>query len=211
MKFKDEQGNELEYTPLQDRLIKTGFDKGMLDKDESLIRYGQHPKTGAFKALKNAFTGLGHLNTTVFQHYSRKHRRRNPVFIEMTEIIKPGEWIAFTPSIQIDKDTSLSGKMDLFTYIARLLTKIFRMFSGKKDKPQLETTLVIGTNSDKFKLSQGYYINSVQYFSEVGEVLIQLTTTSNDETPTLENTFGATPSILGKTDTVYISSQQLKV
>jgi hypothetical protein len=206
MKFKDEQGIELEYTPLQDRLIKAGFDKRMLDKDESLITYRHNPKAGLIDTLKNAFTGLGHLNIPVFQHYSRKHRRRNPVYIEITEIIKPGEWIAFTPSIQVDKDTSLSGKMDFLTYIARLFTKLVRVFTGRKDKSQLESTLVIGTNSDKFKLSQGYYINSVQYYSELGDILIQLTTTSNDETPTIENTFAATPSILGKTDVVYISS-----
>ena len=208
MKFKDEQGNELEYTPLQDRLIKAGFDKSMLDKDESLIAYRHNPKTGVIGTLKNAFTGLGHLNIPVFQHFSRKHRRRNPTYIEITEIIKPGEWIAFTPSIQIDKDTSLSGKMDFLTYFARLFTKIVRVFTGKKDKSQLESTLIIGTNSGKFKLSQGYYINSVQYYSELGDILIQLTTTSNNETPTLENSFAALPSALGKTDTVYISSSQ---
>ena len=206
MKFKDEQGIELEYTSLQDRLIKAGFDKAMLDKDESLIAYRYNPKTGLISTLKNAFTGLGRFNIPVFQHYSRKHRRRNPVYIEITEIIKPGEWIAFTPSILIDKDTSLSGKMDLLTFAARLFTKIIRVFTGKKDGSQLESTLVIGTNSDKFKLSQGYYINSVQYYSELGDILIQLTTASNDEPPTIENTFASTPSILGKTDAVYISS-----
>ena len=90
MKFKDEQGIELEYTSLQDRLIKAGFDKAMLDKDESLIAYRYNPKTGLISTLKNAFTGLGRFNIPVFQHYSRKHRRRNPTYIEITEIIKPG-------------------------------------------------------------------------------------------------------------------------
>jgi len=206
MKFKDEQGVELEYISLQERLVKAGFDMNMLVKDDALIRYGHNPKVGLFTTLKNAFTGLNHLNTPAFQHYSRKHRRRNPAYIEITEIIKPGEWIAFTPSIAVDKDTTLSGKMDLFTYIARLFTKFVRLFTGRKDKPQVESTLIIGANSANFKLSQGYYINSVQYYNEIGDILIQLTTTSNDETPTLENTFAATPSILGKTDTVYISS-----
>ena len=206
MKFEDEQGVELEYLSLQDRLIKAGFDKSMLDKDESLISYRHNPKTGLIGTLKNTFTGLGHLNTPVFQHYSRKYRKRNPVYIEITEIVKPGEWIAFTPSIQIDKDTSLSEKMDSLTFSARLFTKFVRVFTGRKDKSQLESAFIIGINSSDFKLSQGYYINSVQYYEEIGDFLIQLTTTSNDETPTLENTFAATPSILGKTDAVYIYS-----
>jgi len=85
----------------------------MLDKDESLISYRHNPKTGLIGTLKNAFTGLGHLNTPVFQHYSRKYRKRNPVYIEITEIIKPGEWIAVTPSIQVDKDTSLTMRLPL--------------------------------------------------------------------------------------------------
>jgi len=172
MKFKDEQGIELEYTPLQDRLIKTGFDMNMLIKDESLISYGHNPKTGLFKTLRNAFTGLNFLNTPVFQHYSRKHKRRNPVYIEITKIIKPGEWIAFTPSIQADKDTMLSGKMDLLTYIARLFTKFVRLLTGKKDKTQVETLFIIGTNSDNFKLSQGYYVSSVFYLDELGDYII---------------------------------------
>ena len=52
MKFKNEQGIELEYTSLQDRLIKAGFDKGMLDKDESLITYRHNPKAGLIGTLK---------------------------------------------------------------------------------------------------------------------------------------------------------------
>jgi len=206
MKFKDEQGIELEYTPLQDRLIKAGFDKRMLDKDESLIAYRHNPKTGAIGTLKNAFTGLGHLNTPVFQHYRGKYRRRNPIYIEITEIIKPGEWIAFTPSMQIDKDTSLSGKMDSLTFSARLFTKFVRLFTGKKDKPMVESTYIFGKNSDKFKLSQGYYISSVQYYEGVADYIIILKTNPSDEDITIENTFLALPDILGKTDAVYISS-----
>ena len=206
MKFKDEQGSELEYTPLQDRLIKTGFDKGMLDKDESLIAYRHNPKTGLIGTLKNAFTGLGHLNIPVFQHYSRKHRRRNPVYIEITEIIKPGEWIAFTPSVQIDKDTSLSGKMGLLTFSARLFTKFVRLFTGRKDKPIVESTYIFGINSDDFKFSQGYYISGVQYYEGAGDYIIILKTNSSDEDITTENTFLALPDILGKTDAAYISS-----
>ena len=206
MKFKDEQGSELEYTPLQDRLIKTGFDKGMLDKDESLIAYRHNPKTGLIGTLKNAFTGLGHLNIPVFQHYSRKHRRRNPVYIEITEIIKPGEWIAFTPAVQIDKDTSLSGKMDSLTFSARLFTKFVRLFTGRKDKPIVESTYIFGINSDDFKFSQGYYISGVQYYEGAGDYIIILKTNSSDEDITTENTFLALPDILGKTDAAYISS-----
>ena len=206
MKFKDEQGSELEYTPLQDRLIKTGFDKSMLDKDESLIAYRHNPKTGLIGTLKNAFTGLGHLNIPVFQHYSRKHRRRNPVYIEITEIIKPGEWIAFTPSVQIDKDTSLSGKMDSLTFSARLFTKFVRLFTGRKDKPIVESTYIFGINSDDFKFSQGYYISGVQYYEGAGDYIIILKTNSSDEDITTENTFLALPDILGKTDAAYISS-----
>ena len=206
MKFKDEQGNELEYTPLQDRLIKAGFDKSMLDKDESLIAYRHNPKTGLIGTLKNAFTGLGHLNIPVFQHYSRKHRRRNPVYIEITEIIKPGEWIAFTPAVQIDKDTSLSGKMDSLTFSARLFTKFVRLFTGRKDKPIVESTYIFGINSDDFKFSQGYYISGVQYYEGAGDYIIILKTNSSDEDITTENTFLALPDILGKTDAAYISS-----
>ena len=206
MKFKDEQGSELEYTPLQDRLIKAGFDKSMLDKDESLIAYRHNPKTGLIGTLKNAFTGLGHLNIPVFQHYSRKHRRRNPVYIEITEIIKPGEWIAFTPSVQIDKDTSLSGKMDSLTFSARLFTKFVRLFTGRKDKPIVESTYIFGINSDDFKFSQGYYISGVQYYEGAGDYIIILKTNSSDEDITTENTFLALPDILGKTDAAYISS-----
>jgi len=206
MKFKDKQGIELEYTPLQERLIKAGFDVNMLIKDESLIGYGYFPKIGFIKALKNSFTGLNYLNTPSFQHYSRKHRRRNPAYIEITEIIKPGEWVVFTPSIQIDKDTSLSGKMDLFTFVARLFTKFVRLFTGKKDKTQVESAFIIGTNSGDFKFSQGYYVSRVEYFDEIGDYVIALKTNSNDEEATIENTFAALPSILGKTDAVYISN-----
>jgi len=206
MKFKDEQGVELEYLSLQDRLIKAGFDKGMLDKDESLISYRHNPKTGLIGTLKNAFTGLGHLNTPVFQHYSRKYRKRNPVYIEITEIIKPGEWIAVTPSIQVDKDTSLSGKMDSLTFSARLFTKFVRLFTGRKDKTMVESTYIFGRNSDDFKFSRGYYISSIQYYEGAGDYIVILKTNSSDEDITTENTFLALPDILGKTDAVYISS-----
>ena len=206
MKFKDEQGVELEYISLQDRLIKAGFDKGMLDKDESLISYRHNPKTGLIGTLKNAFTGLGHLNTPVFQHYSRKYRKRNPVYIEITEIIKPGEWIAVTPSIQVDKDTSLSGKMDSLTFSARLFTKFVRLFTGRKDKTMVESTYIFGRNSDDFKFSRGYYISSIQYYEGAGDYIVILKTNSSDEDITTENTFLALPDILGKTDAVYISS-----
>ncbi len=205
MKFKDEQGIELEYTPLQDRLIKTGFDMNMLIKDGSLLKYGHNPKIGLFKTLKNTLTGLNFINTPVFQHYSRRHKRQNPVYIEITEIIKPGEWIAFTPSVQIDKDTSLSGKMDLLTFSARLFTKFVRLFTGKKDKPIVESTYIFGRNSDDFKFSQGYYISDVLYYEGAGDYIIILRTNSNDEEITAENTFLALPDILGKTDAVYIS------
>jgi len=205
MKFKDKQGIELEYTPLQERLIKAGFDMNMLIKDESLIGYGYFPKTGFIKSLKNAYTGLNYLNTPSFQHYSRKYRRRNPAYIEITEIIKKHEWVAFTPSIQVDKDTSLSGKMDLFTFVARLFTKFVRLFTGEKDKTQVESTFIIGTNSGDFKFSQGYYVSRVEYFYEIGDYVIVLKTNSSDEEATIENTFVAIPSILGKTDAVYIT------
>ena len=206
MKFKDEQGVELEYLSLQDRLIKAGFDKSMLDKDESLISYRHNPKTGLIGTLKNTFTGLGHLNTPVFQHYSRKYRKRNPVYIEITEIIKPGEWIAVTPSIQVDKDTSLSGKMDSLTFSARLFTKFVRLFTGRKDKTMVESTYIFGKNRYDFKFSRGYYISSVQYYEGAGDYIIILKTNSSDNNITAENTFLALPDILGKTDSVYISS-----
>ena len=206
MKFKDEQGVELEYTLLQERLIKAGFDVNMLIKDESLIRYGHNPKIGLINTIKNALSGLNSLNVPVFQHYSRKHRRRNPVYIEITDIIKPGEWVVFTPSIQIDKDTSLSGKMDWLTFAAKLFTKLIRLFTGRKDKYQVESTLIIGTNSDSFEFSKGYYISSVFYLDELGDYIIVLKTNSSNEEATLENTFTALPSILGKTDSVYILS-----
>ncbi len=205
MKFKDKQGLEKEYMPLKDRLITYGFDNHMLSKDESLIRYGHNPKIGSILALKNAVSGLGFLNTPVFQHYSRKYRKRNPVYIEISKIIEVGEWIAFTPSITIDKDTSLSGKMDSLSYGARLFTKFVRLFTGRKDKAQVESLFVSG-NSDKFVFSQGYFIAHVEYDENLGDYLIVLRASSEDDEPIIENTFLVSPDILGKTDSVYIST-----
>ena len=204
MKFKDSNGIAKEHTPLKDRLLLLGFDEHMLIKDGFLIQYCLNPKVGLFGSLKNIWNRLEFLNESGYAHFSKKHRRINPVFVKTSDIISPGDWIAFTPSVLVEKETSLYGKMSVIVWSARILTKLVRVFTRKEDLPQF-LSLILSNNREKFNTSQSYFYEGTRYLKELNDDALVLTT-SEGEPLSDKEIFILSPSALGKTDCVYVIS-----
>ena len=203
MKFKDSNGIEKEHEPLKDRLLLLGFDEHMLIKDDSLIQYCLNPKVGFFGSLKNIWNRLEFLNESGYAHFSKKHRRINPVFVKTSDIISPGDWIAFTSSVLVEKETSLYGKMSAVVWLARILTKLIRVFKSKEDLPQF-LSLILSNNREQFNTSQSYFYEGSHYLKELNDDVLILATTDSESLSDKE-LFVFSLSVLGKTDCIYIA------
>ena len=148
MKFKNSNGIIKEHSPLKDRLLQLDFDEHMLIKDKNLIKQSLHPQQGFLDAFKNIRNKRHYLNEPGYTHFSKNHRKINPVFVKTYDIIHPGDWIAFTPSVLDEKETSLFWKMDLISRSARIFTKLVRVFTRRENLPQF-TTLILSNNRQK--------------------------------------------------------------
>ena len=204
MKFKNSIGIIKEHSPLKDRLLQLGFNEHMLIKDRNLIMQGMHPLQGVLEALDNVRNNRQYLNAPGFTHFSKKHRKANPVFVSTEDIMHPGDWIAFTPSVLDKKETSLFGKMDWLSRTARIFTKLVRVFTGRKDLPEF-VTYILSKNSQNFNTSQSYFSRGTQFVKELNDDALILATSESLSLPD-EDVFILSSGALGNINYVYIAS-----
>ena len=204
MKFKNSIGIIKEHSPLKDRLLQLGFNEHMLFRDRNLIMQGMHPLQGVLEALDNVRNNRQYLNAPGFTHFSKKHRKTNPVFVSTEDIMHPGDWIAFTPSVLNEKETSLFGKMDWLSRTARIFTKLVRVFTGRKDLPEF-VAYILSKNSQNFNTSQSYFYRGTQFVKELNDDALILATSESLSLPD-EDVFILSSGALGNIDYVYITS-----
>ena len=204
MKFKNSNGIVKEHSPLKDRLLQLGFNEHMLIKDRNLIMLGMHPLQGFLKTLDNIRNNRQYLNAPGFTHFGKKHRKTNPVFVSTEDIMHPGDWIAFTPSVLDEKETSLFGKMDWLSRTARIFTKLVRVSTGRKDLPEF-VSYILSNNSQNFNTSQSYFYRGTQFVKELNDDALILATSESLSLPD-EDVFILSSSALGNINYVYIAS-----
>ena len=190
-----------EFVPLYEKLVAHGFDLGMLIKDDFFVSSRFSPNTTLIEAFQLAAMGGNSLNIPYFWHYRKKHRKRNPASISILDICKSGDYVRFTPSVAYRSDTALYGPMGLLTYSARFITKIFRIFSGKKSVPESQDYCV-SNNFNKFKFNLAYEVLSTEYLNELSYYVVIL------KHPEDEGIFIFDASVLGKTDSIYLMEKQ---
>ena len=177
-------------------MIRLGFDPNLLDRDENLVSTSLPPGTGFTKALELARSGIN-LPSYIF-HYSRRSKKINPISTEFDTLLKSNEYLAFLPSIETEKETSLAGKMDPFTFIARLVTKIFR-FGRDNQQKSIFQTQIFGENLDQFKFNHGYKITAHQWVEQAQDYFV-LIKDENDQVLVIH------PSLLCNTNKVMINT-----
>lgn len=189
--------NTRNFELVRDKLTRLGFDPVLLDKDDSLISTSLPPNTGVIKALRLALDGVN-LPSYIY-HWSKRSKKINPVSIPFNSFFDGVEWLAFLPSIEVDKETSLSGKLDTISWIARSLTKIFRSGSGIKDKSSFRT-MIFGENIDDFQFNYGYKFLGIHYIQQAKDDFLLL----RDQN---ESIIAVHPSLIGYTNKVLICSK----
>lgn len=196
MRLKCVDGNERKFEFIREKLIRLGFDPNLLDRDENLVSTSLPPGTGFTKALELARNGIN-LPSHIF-HYSRRSKKINPISTEFDTLLKSNEYLAFLPSIETEKETSLAGKMDPFTFIARLVTKIFR-FGRDNQQKSIFQTQIFGENLDQFKFNHGYKITAHQWVEQAQDYFV-LIKDENDQVLVIH------PSLLCNTNKVMINT-----
>lgn len=196
MKLQCVDGNVRDFEFVRDRLLRFGFDPTLLDKDQSLISISLPPNTGVFEAIKLARAGIN-LPAYIF-HWSKKSKRINPVSVSFVKFFDGVGMLAFLPSIEVEKETSLFGNIDLITWIARVFTKIFRIGLGEKDKSTFRT-LIYGDNSENIQFNYGYKVLGVHYIEKANDYFLLI----SDQT---DSVHAVSLSVIGFTNKVLISS-----
>lgn len=195
MKFQCIDGESREFELLRDKLIRVGFDPVLLDNDDGLISTSLPPNTSLFEALRFARDGIN-LPSYIY-HWSKRSKKINPISIPLNTLLNDAEWLAFLPSIEVDKETSLFGKHDLLTWSSRLLTKVFRISSRVKDSSSFRK-MIFGENIDKFQFNCGYRILGLQTIEKAREEFLLLRDSD-------ESVIAIHPSLLGYTNKVMIA------
>lgn len=196
MRFPCIDQKDRDFELVRDKLVRFGFDPVLLDKDDGQISTSLPPSTGFIEAVKLARDGIT-LPSYIY-HWSKRSKKINPISIPYQSLIDDVDWLVFLPSIEVDKETSLFGKHDSTTWLARAITKIFRLSSGKTDKSSFRT-MIFGENIDKFQFNYGYKVLGLQYIEKAREEFLLLRDTE-------ESVIAVHPSLLGYTNKVMICS-----
>ena len=197
MRFPCIDQKDRDFELVRDKLVRFGFDPVLLDNDDGLISTSLPPNTGVVEALKLAKDGIN-LPSYIY-HWSKRSKKINPVSIPFDSLLSKVEWLVFLPSIEVDKETSLFGKHNLLSWSARVLTKLFRLGSGAKDRSSFRT-MIFGENIDKFQFNYGYKVLGLQYIEKAREEFLLLRDTK-------ESVIAVHPSLLGYTNKVMICSE----
>lgn len=197
MKFECTDGETRDFELVQDKLIRFGFDPVLLDKDDGQISTSLPPNTGFIEAVKLARDGIT-LPSYIY-HWSKRSKKINPISIPYQSLIDDVDWLVFLPSIEVDKETSLFGKQDSTTWLARAISKIFRVSSGKADKSSFRT-MIFGENIDAFRFNYGYKVLGLQYIEKAREDFLLLGDGK-------DSVIAVLPSLLGYTNKVMISTK----
>ena len=184
--------------PFYERLVHIGFDFGLIVKDDFLIRTSFGKENGIIRAASNVLSNRQNLNIPYFEHFSKKNRKQNPVSISVQDTLQEGGYLYFTPSAGTRPETSLRGPMDLMSLASRMLTKVFRFFTGKTDHSELESYFIT-SNFREFSFNEVYKIKSVEYIKDFHDYAVVL---EELEDGTI---FILNPSAFGKTDSIFIS------
>jgi hypothetical protein len=196
MKLKCVDQNDRDFELVRDKLVRFGFDPVLLDNDDSLISTSFPTDTGVVNTLKLAMDGI--TPPTYIYHWSKRSKKINPTSIPFNSFFDGVEWLAFLPSIEVDKETSLSGKLDSVSWVARFLTKVFRLVSGVKDRSSFRT-MIFGENTNKFQFNYGYKFLGIHYIENAKDDFLLL----RDEA---ESVIAVHPSLIGYTNKVLICS-----
>jgi hypothetical protein len=98
------------------------------------------------------------------------------------------------PSITVDRDDSVIGKMDLLTLTFRWIYRIFQAKEPIKELSRFEKFGLIGKKIEDFHFNKGYEIS---HFAEENDILILL-----DENG---DSFGLDATLLGFTTKFYLA------
>lgn len=197
MKLKCLDDKTRDFELVRDKLTRFGFDPVLLDNDDGLISTSFPPDAGVINTLKSAMDGI--TPPTHIYHWSKRSKKINPISTPFNSFFDGVEWLAFLPSIEVDKETSLSGKLDSVSWVARFLTKVFRSGSGVKDKSSFRT-MIFGENIDKFQFNYGYKCLGIHYIEKAKDDFLLL----RDEA---ESVIAVHPSLIGYTNKVMICSE----
>ena len=206
MKIKNSNGIIKDHVPLKERLLPLGFDEQMLIKDKNLIMVSINPLQGFFRSLINIKNNREYLNAPGFMHFGKKHRKINPVFVSTDDIMHSGDWIAFTPAVLDEKETSIFGNMDWMSRTARIFTKLVRVFTGRNDLPQF-TAYILSNNSQNFNTSQSYFYRGTRFVKELSDDVLILAENESLSLPD-EGVFMLSSSALCNINYVYIANNK---
>lgn len=196
MKFECLDGQTRDFELVRDKLIRFGFDPVLLDRDDNQISTSLPPNTGVIEAIKLARDGIT-LPSYIY-HWSKRSKKINPISIPYQSLIGDINWLVFLPSIEVDQETSLHGKLDSSTWLARAVSKIYRSVSGTRDKPAFRA-MIFGENIDKFRFNFGYKVLGLHYIEKAREDFLLLG--DGDD-----SVIAVLPSLLGFTNKVMISA-----
>jgi hypothetical protein len=196
MKFDCVDNETREFELVQDKLIRHGFDPVLLERDEGQISISTPPNTTFWDAVKLARQGI-QLPSYIY-HWSRRSKRINPVSFSIEAMFNDVRWISFLPSIEVEKETSLFGRIGFLTFVSRGITKFVRLQSLTKDIPVFRT-MIFGQNVEKFKFNYGYRVIGIHRIGKNDDEFLLV----RDEE---ESTIAISPSLIGFTNKVMISS-----
>jgi len=183
-----------DFELIQNKLIRFGFDPVLLNKDDGQISTSLPPNTGFIEAVRLARDGIN-LPTYIY-HWSKRSKKINPISIPFNSLLEEVGWLAFLPSIEVDKETSLFGKIDSITWLARAFSKISRSGFRTKDKSTFRT-MIFGENIHAFRFNYGYKVLGLQYIEKAKEEFLLLRDID-------ESVIAVHPLLLGYTNKVMI-------
>ena len=190
MIFNCIDGVDRDFSSVRDVAVVKGFDPVFLDSDDSQLRFDN--QFGVWDSLKIARTGTR--VPGAFFHWSKKYRQENSVSISVYGLINRREYLAVLPSITVDRDDSVIGKMDLLTLTFRWIYRIFQAKEPIKEFSRFEKFGLIGKKIEDFHFNKGYEIS---HFAEENDILILL-----DENG---DSFGLDATLLGSTTKFYLA------
>jgi len=192
MKFKCTDDIERDFEDLSSYLVrKHGFDPSYLKKD-GLLRLDVVGLSllGQLRWAKNHRM----LKAPSYVHYNRRHRKKCPANVVVTDFYKELAWIAVVDSFKHRKQSELESNQDSLTFISRLF---FR-----SPDPELEALVSPSSTTTKpFATSCGYPIPNwpdTYYYSDGLYLLLA------GDVETEGNLYFLNPSLLGFLDYIYV-------
>lgn len=195
MRLKCLDGQYRDFTPLSDLFIAKGFDPCFLDEDKGLVQIDLPPNVSFFDAISLSKAGLE--IKSYFKHWSRRHKKANPISVSVDDVAAEIEWIAVHSSLKYLRDDDLRLRMDLFTSISRLFINIWDFFALNYAKSYTLDGLWPGINREEYPYFVGHKLHGFLYSFDFRENRLCL----EGEDQKLYEVCG---SLLGHTKHIYV-------